>query len=117
MPRKSSVPLSLKSESKPKPKPFLPPVPDTSTSQKPGFLSVVKDGLGFGFGSAIAHRVVGSVLGSSQYSQVQPQVQAQAQAQAQPQVQVQIPEKKNIEYEQCMQDYNNIDVCEIYLAK
>ena len=107
MPRKSSVPLSLKSESKPKPKPFLPPVPDTSTSQKPGFLSVVKDGLGFGFGSAIAHRVVGSVLGSSQYSQVQPQVQAQ----------VQIPEKKNIEYEQCMQDYNNIDVCEIYLAK
>jgi hypothetical protein len=105
MPRKSSVPLSLKSESKPKPKPFLPPVADTSTSQKPGFLSVVKDGLGFGFGSAIAHRVVGSVLGSSQYSQVQPQAQ------------VQIPEKKNIEYEQCMQDYNNIDVCEIYLAK
>jgi len=109
MPRKSSIPLSLKSDSKPKPKPFLPEVTDTAAIQKPGFFSAVKDGLGLGFGSAIAHRVVGSVLGSSQYTQVQPQPQAQAQTQ--------VLEKKNTEYDQCMKDYNNRDVCEIYLGK
>ena len=107
MPRKSSMPLSSNpnSKPKPKPKPFLPEVTNTPAAQKPGFFSAVKDGLGLGFGSAIAHRVVGSVLGSSQYTQVQPQVQVQA------------LEKKNTEYDQCMKDYNNRDVCEIYLGK
>lgn len=105
MPRKSSMPLSSNPNSKPKPKPFLPEVTNTPAAQKPGFFSAVKDGLGLGFGSAIAHRVVGSVLGSSQYTQVQPQVQVQA------------LEKKNTEYDQCMKDYNNRDVCEIYLGK
>jgi hypothetical protein len=70
---------------------------------KPSFLQTIKDGFAFGTGSAVAHRVVGSIFGSPAHTQVQPEGQ--------------VNEKRNIEYEQCMKDYNNRDVCEIYLGK
>lgn len=39
------------------------PVPAAITSPKSSFTNIVKEGIGFGIGQSIAHRVVGSVLG------------------------------------------------------
>ena len=37
----------------------------SNKSNSGGFLSAIKEGFGFGFGSSIAHRVVGGIFGSS----------------------------------------------------
>ena len=33
-------------------------------TQKPSFLQTVKDGIGYGIGSSLGHRLVGSIMGS-----------------------------------------------------
>ena len=60
---------------------------------KPNMLTTIKEGFGFGVGSAVAHRVVGSLFGSGQT-----QIQTQA-----PQ-----PPLRNIEYEQCLTEHTNV---------
>lgn len=59
---------------KPSPKPLSPEptVPSINKefgnkSSSGGFMSAIKDGFGFGFGSSIAHRVMGSIFGSPSY--------------------------------------------------
>lgn len=46
-------------------KPHAPVVVHQPTSEKPGFGQLVKEGIGFGAGQAIAHRAVNAILGSA----------------------------------------------------
>ena len=54
---------------------------------KPSMLTVIKEGFGFGVGSAVAHRVMGSIFGT--------------------QVQAPQPPLRNIEYEQCLAEHTD----------
>jgi hypothetical protein len=68
------------------------------TSQRPSFLDTMKDGLSFGIGNSLGHRVVGAILGPST-------------------VQIPTVPKKNEEYEQCIKDTNDKTGCEYLLSK
>lgn len=46
-------------------KPHAPVVVHQSVPEKPGFGQLVKEGIGFGAGQAIAHRAVNAILGPS----------------------------------------------------
>jgi hypothetical protein len=46
-------------------KPSPPLVAHQSILEKPGFGQLIKEGIGFGAGQAIAHRTVSAILGSS----------------------------------------------------
>ena len=61
--------------------------------QKP-FLQTMKEGMAFGLGSSIGHRIVGSLLGSSTHSPLN---------------------TRNEEYEKCMKDTNDKSGCEYLL--
>ena len=61
--------------------------------QRPSFLQTMKEGVAFGVGNAIAHRIVGSIMG--------PAI-----------VQNPIIDKKQEEYEQCIKDNNDKSGCE-----
>jgi hypothetical protein len=60
--------------------------------QKP-FLQTMKEGMAFGLGSSIGHRIVGSVLGSSSP----------------------VLNTKNEEYEKCVKENNDKSGCEYLL--
>lgn len=67
------------------------------TSQRPSFLQTMKEGVSFGIGNSLGHRLVGAILGPST-------------------VQTPKVDKKHEEYEQCMKDTNDKSGCE-YLLK
>ena len=58
--------------------------------QKPSFLQTMKEGLAFGVGNAIAHKIIGSIPNTI------------------------IKPGNSIEYEQCMKEYDDKAVCERY---
>lgn len=60
--------------------------------QKP-FLQTMKEGMAFGLGSSIGHRIVGSLLGSS----------------------IPVVNTKNEEYEKCIKENNDKSGCEYLL--
>jgi len=98
MPRRSSSP-SL-SEKKPVTMPIkineykdLPAI----IPHKPSFLQTMKEGVALGMGSSIGHRIVGSFMGPMN-----------------PPIKEHVPVLKNIEYEKCMEEYNDKAVCETY---
>jgi hypothetical protein len=64
-------------------------------SQKPSFLQTIKEGLGFGVGSSIGHRIVGMM-----FSQVETPVKNK---------------EIKLKYEQCMKKYDDIAVCKEFL--
>ena len=80
MPRKSS---NTKSSIK-----VMPSNIPSIVTKKPSFLQNLKDGLAFGVGSSIGHRIVGALIPS--YNQ---------------------DTNKKEEYEQCMKKYDDISVC------
>jgi hypothetical protein len=89
MPRRSQSPITRKHE------PALSHMP----AQRPSMLQTMKEGLAFGVGNAIAHRMI---MGAS-LQQQQPQQQQQQQM--------------NPEYIQCIKEYNDKSVCEtLYLG-
>ena len=59
------------------------------TSQKPSFLHTLKDGIAFGVGSSIGHRIVGAIMSPSQNQT-----------------------NKQEEYEQCMKKHDDRSVCQ-----
>ena len=59
-------------------------------SQKPSFLQTMKEGVAFGVGNAIAHKIIGSIPNTI------------------------VGNGKSIEYEQCMKEYDDKAVCERY---
>lgn len=61
-----------------------------SIHQRSSFLQTVKDGMAFGVGNAIAHKIIGSIPNT-----------------------IKAPEN-SIEYEQCMKEYDDKAVCERY---
>lgn len=95
MPRRSQSPINRKYE----------PAPQVSQQahvsvQRPSMLQTMKEGLAFGVGNAIAHRVI---MGSSLQQQKQ-----------EPAQQLNL----NPEYIQCVKEYNDKAVCEaMYLKK
>jgi len=58
--------------------------------EKPSFLQTMKDGMAFGVGNAIAHKIIGSIPNTI------------------------IGNGKSVEYEQCMKEYDDKAVCERY---
>ena len=70
-------------------------IPAIIVAQKPSFLQTMKEGFGLGIGSSIGHRIVGSILGSTNISTSSV--------------------IKNDEYEQCMKDNNDKTGCEYLL--
>ena len=98
MPRRSQSPINRKYE----------PAPQVSQQahvsvQRPSMLQTMKEGLAFGVGNAIAHRVI---MGSSLHQQ-QPQQQQKQQEH----------EQQNPEYIQCIKEYNEKSVCETLFLK
>jgi len=73
-----------------------------SVSRPSSLLQTVKDGFGFGVGSAIAHRMVSAVVG--------PQVRAEPQS-VSPEI-----DQRNLAYEQCLvENPNDVIVCKYLL--
>jgi len=71
-------------------------------SRPSSLLQTVKDGFGFGVGSAIAHRMVSAVAG--------PQVRAEPQS-VSPEI-----DQRNLAYEQCLvENPNDVIVCKYLL--
>jgi len=97
MPRSSSPKIPERKVSTVKQLPYtnLPAI----IPQKPSFLQTVKDGIGYGIGSSLGHRLVGSIMGYSHDGG--PSI-------------VQKPTVEN-EYEQCMKDNNDKAGCEYLL--
>ena len=62
--------------------------------QRPSFLQSVKEGVGLGIGYRIAGAFMGPIT---------------------PPIKEHVPELKNKEYEQCMQEYDDKAVCEKYI--
>jgi hypothetical protein len=62
--------------------------------QRPSFLQTMKEGMAFGLGSSIGHRIVGSLLSPSTHSPIN---------------------TKNEEYEKCVKDTNDKSGCEYLL--
>lgn len=65
--------------------------------QRPSFLQSVKEGVGLGIG----YRIAGAFMGPS--------------GPITPPIKEHVPELKNKEYEQCMQEYDDKAVCEKYI--
>ena len=97
MPRRSSSPsLSQKKIiTMPSAIEYKKNIPAIIVAQKPSFLQTMKEGFGLGIGSSIGHRIVGSILGSTNISTSSV--------------------IKNDEYEQCMKDNNDKTGCEYLL--
>lgn len=86
------------------PKPTISSPPVTYTPKGPTFGQSIKDGFGFGLGSAIAHRIIGPAPVV---------VQHQPAPAATPLPQTSGPP----EYERCMKEsFNNAELCKEYLA-
>jgi hypothetical protein len=75
--------------------PKMPTVP-TVNSQRPSFLQTMKEGISFGVGSSIGHRIVGAAFGEPT-----PRVGMMTSQ----------TEKLQEEYEQCMKKYDDIAGC------
>lgn len=58
--------------------------------QKPSFLQTMKEGVAFGVGNAIAHKIIGSIPNTIKTTE------------------------RPVEYEQCMEEYNDKAACERY---
>ena len=58
--------------------------------QKPSFLQTMKEGVAFGVGNAIAHKIIGSIPNTIKTTE------------------------RSVEYEQCMEEYNDKAACERY---
>lgn len=58
--------------------------------EKPSFLQTMKEGLAFGVGNAIAHKIIGSIPNTIKEIE------------------------KPLEYEQCMKEYDDKAACERY---
>ena len=100
MPRRSQSPNIRKYE----PAPKVPATISHISVQRPSMLQTMKEGLAFGVGNAVAHRMI---MGASLYQQ-QPQQQQQQQEH----------EQQNPEYIQCIKEYNEKSVCDtLYLTK
>ena len=100
MPRRSQSPNIRKYE----PAPKVPATISHMSVQRPSMLQTMKEGLAFGVGNAVAHRMI---MGAS-LNQQQPQQQQQQQEH----------EQQNPEYIQCIKEYNEKSVCDtLYLKK
>ena len=98
MPRRSQSPNIRKYE----PAPKVPATISHMSVQRPSMLQTMKEGLAFGVGNAVAHRMI---MGASLNQQ-------------QPQQQQQEHEQQNPEYIQCIKEYNEKSVCDtLYLKK
>ena len=64
--------------------------------QTPSFLQIMKEGMAFGAGSAIAHKMIDSIDFST------------------PTPIIGVGVEKSIEYEKCMKEYDDKAVCEQY---
>lgn len=118
MPRRSSSPSIHEKKITPMPK--MPTVP-TVNSQRPSFLQTMKEGISFGVGSSIGHRIVGAAFGEPT-----PRVSAVS---GEPTLRVGMmtsqtekptatgSEKPQEEYEQCMKKYDDIAACKRILEK
>ncbi len=73
------------------------PVPVAINSQRPSFLQTIKEGISFGVGSSIGHRIVSAAFG-------EPTLRVGM-------TQSENKEPKLQEYEQCMTKYDDIIVC------
>ena len=101
MPRSSSPKIPERKVSTVKQLPYtnLPAI----IPQKPSFLQTVKDGIGYGIGSSLGHRLVGSIMGYSH--------DGGRSFDGSPT----IVQKPTLEYEQCMKDNNDKAGCEYLL--
>ena len=70
--------------------------------QRPSFLQSVKEGVGLGIGYRIAGAFMGPLGHSTPSAPISPPIKEH------------VPELKNKEYEQCMQEFNDKAVCETY---
>ena len=85
-------------------KPTISSPPVTYTPQGPTFGQSIKDGFGFGLGSAIAHRIIGPAPVVVQHQHA-PTPAAIPQTSGQP------------EYDRCMKEsFNNTELCKEFLA-
>jgi hypothetical protein len=67
-------------------------------TQKSSFFQTMKEGLAFGVGNSIGHRMVGSFMGPSQIQKP-----------------LQTTDTNQKEYDQCMKEYDNKTIChELY---
>jgi len=97
MPRRSSSPsVSQKKTTLPLAIDYKKNLPAVTVAQKPSFLQTMKEGVAFGVGSSIGHRIIGSILGTGNPGHPA------------------APSSSNHEYEQCMKD-NNEAGCEYLL--
>jgi hypothetical protein len=62
--------------------------------QRPSFLQTIKEGVALGVGSSIGHRIVGAILGTTHVPAV---------------------DRRNEEYEKCIQDTKDKSGCEYLL--
>jgi len=100
MPRSSSPKIPERKVSTVKQMPYtnLPAI----ITQKPSFLQTVKDGIGYGIGSSLGHRLVGSIMGSHDGGRSHDGGPT-------------IIQKPTLEYEQCMKE-NDKASCEYLLT-
>jgi hypothetical protein len=92
------------------PKPNLPALPTSNLPalRTPSFLQTIKEGVGYGIGSSIGHRIVGSILGTNAASTGSAASTVSTASAAS------TVSTASREYEQCMKDYNT-EACEVYL--
>lgn len=69
----------------------------TISLQRPSFFQTIKEGVAFGIGSSVGHRIVGNLMGNSQTESP-----------------VQNTDKKT-EYDQCIKEYNDESACKRFL--
>jgi hypothetical protein len=82
------------------------PVPaQMPVNSRPSFLQAIKEGLAFGVGNSIGHRIVSAVSG-------EPTLRVGAvSGEPTPRVSISPKQTKLEEYEQCMQKYDDVIVC------
>lgn len=65
-------------------------LPAIIPAQRPSFLQTMKEGVAFGVGNTIAHKIIGSIPNTIKTTE------------------------RSVEYEQCMEEYNDKAACERY---
>ena len=102
MPRRSQSPISRKHSTVTSMPQKHPHTVVPNISPRPTMFQTMKEGLAFGVGNAIAHRMI---MGNSLHQQKQDQEPEKKEAQFSP------------EYIQCIKEYNDKSVCETLFLK
>ena len=93
-----------------------------AVNSRPSFLQAIKEGLAFGVGSSIGHRIVGAVSGEptprvgAASGEPTPRVGAVS-GEPTPRVSISPKQTKLEEYEQCMKKYDDVTCESILEAK